>query len=71
MVLCLRGQGFLSFAIERMSRIKQFDGHRGRADRSCRISVSVRGISLILNFKPSSVRDVIKENAVIAIEKDW
>lgn len=35
------------------------------------ISVSVRGISLILNFKPSSVRDVIKENAVIAIEKDW
>lgn len=24
---------------------------------SCRISVSVRGISLILNFKPSSVRD--------------
>lgn len=54
-----------------MSRIKQFDGHRGRADRSCGIRVSVRGISLTQNFKSSSVRDVIKENAVIAIEKDW
>lgn len=38
---------------------------------SCRISVSVRGISLILNFKPSSVREVIEENAIIAMVKDW
>lgn len=37
----------------------------------CRISVSVRGISLSLNFKPSSVREVIEENAVIAMVKDW
>ena len=58
-------------AIKKMLRIKLFDGHRGRADRSCRISVSVRAISLTLNFKTSSVRDVIKENAVISIEKDW
>ena len=37
---------------------------------SCRISVSVRGISMILNFKLSSVREVIYENAVIVMMKD-
>lgn len=62
---------FCLLAIKKMSRIKQFDGHRGRADRSCRIRVSVRGISLTQNFKSPSAREVIEENVVIAIEKDW
>ena len=35
------------------------------------ISVSVWSISLTQNFKSSSAREVIEENAVIAIEKDW